>query len=258
MEDSEEARKLDYEAAPLLVRGDYEQAEKLFRQAMSLRENTFGKDHPSIARSLCNLAEVRRTQGRPAEEEVLYEQAFQLQEHAYPQGHPYTAHILTRLGHIYWKDDRMDVAESMLGRALEIRRQYLGADHHQTAASARHLAMFYLSQGRQSEADALLAQSQYIVRNMMAPVFTILTRQMAELSQKLMAAPDADVEQLTQAEPAILRSIKRTQDLVGPNDPVIAAILDHYAVILRRLGRDQEAEVQEACARAIREKNSNG
>jgi tetratricopeptide (TPR) repeat protein len=257
-EDIEEAGRLDGEAYRHLLSGEYEQAESIFRQAMSLRENAFGKEQLSVARSLCYLGEVRQAQRQYSEAEDSYGRALLLLEQAYPQGHLHTAHVLSKLGVLYWKNDRLVDAERLLLRAMEIKREHLGPDHPQTAVSARQLSKFYHAQGRSSEAHALQTQAQRAIGKMMAPVFAHAAERMAETSEVLMTASDAEVEQLASAEPTLLRSIKITEDLVGAEHPAVADLLENYAVILRKLGRDQEADERAARARAIREKGGSG
>jgi tetratricopeptide (TPR) repeat protein len=257
-EDIEKAERLDGEAYRHLLSGEYEQAESIFRQAMSLRENAFGKEHLTMARSLCYFGEVRQVQGQSAEAEDLYGRALLLVERAYPQGHPHTAHVLSKLGVLYWKSDRLIDAERLLLRAMGIKREHFGADHPQTAVSARLLAKLYHAQGRPSEALALQAQSQQAIGKMMAPVFAHAAERMAKTSQVISEASDAEVKQLESVEPSLLQSIQMTQNLVGAEHAAVADLLENYAVILRKLGRDQEADEQAACAKAIREKDGSG
>lgn len=258
-EDSAEAQKLDTTAVRHRMNGEYEEAETLYQRAKTLRESEFGPEHPSAAKSLVNLASLRRELGRPTEEQALYEQALYIQEKAYPEGHPDMTEGLRRLANLYRKSGRLAEAERMALRArdiIEASLERFGPSHHNTVAVDRALAAIYDAQGRTAEAAAILAVSQRTVGNMMAPVFAVAAEQMAAMSRKVMTAPAEDIEALAQVEPAMLQSIRGTEKLVGPDHPAVADLLDHYAVLLRKLGRASEADAQAARAAAIRTKAS--
>ena len=55
----------------LYARGDYAQAEPLYRRALKIAEQSFGPDHPNVAIRLNNLAVLLRDTNRLAEAESL-------------------------------------------------------------------------------------------------------------------------------------------------------------------------------------------
>ena len=55
-----------------------------------------------------------------------------------------------------------------------------------------------------------------------------------------------------EAEPLLRRSLTIREKTLKPNDPYIAFVLESYARLLKRLGRDQEAKTMEAKAKQIR------
>ena len=65
------------------LRGRYPDAEPLYKQSLAILEKILGKDHPNIATSLGNLAELYRVQGRYADAEPLFKQAIEIEEKAY-------------------------------------------------------------------------------------------------------------------------------------------------------------------------------
>ena len=62
-------------------RGRYAEAEKLWLAALKEAE-TFGGEHPRLATSLNNLAELYRAQGRYAQAEPLHQRALAIREKA--------------------------------------------------------------------------------------------------------------------------------------------------------------------------------
>jgi hypothetical protein len=56
----EEALRLNQQAIQLLNQGQYTAAMPLAERALAIREKVLGKEHPDVARSLNNLAELYR------------------------------------------------------------------------------------------------------------------------------------------------------------------------------------------------------
>lgn len=73
-----EATQLDQRAESLVRQAMYEQAEALFRQALSLREHVLGPDHEDVAESLQRLAGLYQTQHMYAKAEPLYFRALEI------------------------------------------------------------------------------------------------------------------------------------------------------------------------------------
>ncbi len=66
----------------------YEQAEPLFQQALELRKQLLGEDHPEYATSLNNLANLYSNQGKYEQAEPLYIQALKLKKQLLAENHP--------------------------------------------------------------------------------------------------------------------------------------------------------------------------
>src|SRR6266567_3020464 len=77
-----EATALSQQAFDLYQRGRYAEAEPLFERALAIREKALGRDHPYIALSLNNLAELYGAQGRYTEAEPLHQRALAIREKA--------------------------------------------------------------------------------------------------------------------------------------------------------------------------------
>jgi len=65
-------------AAALYFLGEYQETLGHAHQALQLREEFYGPDHPNVARDLNNLAEFLQATDRPAEAEPLYRRALQI------------------------------------------------------------------------------------------------------------------------------------------------------------------------------------
>ena len=62
--------------------GRYNKAEPLYKRALDIREKTLGSDHPYVAISLDNLANLYYNQGNLDKAEPLYMRALDIREKA--------------------------------------------------------------------------------------------------------------------------------------------------------------------------------
>jgi tetratricopeptide (TPR) repeat protein len=78
---------------------------------LAIREKRLGPDHPSVATSLNNLAEVYRNQGRYGDADPLYRRSLAILERAFGRDHPLVASTLNNLGVLYDRQGRYAEAE---------------------------------------------------------------------------------------------------------------------------------------------------
>ncbi|NEQ29164.1 MAG: tetratricopeptide repeat protein, partial [Microcoleus sp. SIO2G3] len=77
--------------------GRYSEAESLYVQALALRRQLLGEEHPNLASSLNNLAGLYRSQGRYSEAEPLLVQALTIFEARLGVNHPNTVVVRQNL-----------------------------------------------------------------------------------------------------------------------------------------------------------------
>jgi Flp pilus assembly protein TadD len=69
-------------------RGDLEEAERLYRRALDIKERLLGPEHPEVGTTLNNLAVVYRRRGRLEEAEALYRRAIDILSETVEPSHP--------------------------------------------------------------------------------------------------------------------------------------------------------------------------
>lgn len=87
------ATSLNNLAALYQSQGKYTQAELLFRQVLTIRQQTLGPEHPDTAGSHWWLATLAEQQGKDTEAKELYEQAMRIYEKVLGNEHPTTQQI---------------------------------------------------------------------------------------------------------------------------------------------------------------------
>src|SRR4029077_19901244 len=95
--------------------GRFSEALPLAQRALAIREKALPLDHPDVAVSLNNLAELYRAQGRYADAEPLgtraHKRALAIEEKALDPDHPDVAVLLNSLAELYRAQDRYADAE---------------------------------------------------------------------------------------------------------------------------------------------------
>src|SRR6266436_313591 len=87
---AQEARwnELKVQVAQLYQQGKFAEAIPPAQELLQVAEAAFGPEHPNVAESLNNLAELNRRQGRYADAEPLYKRALAIYEKALGPDHP--------------------------------------------------------------------------------------------------------------------------------------------------------------------------
>ena len=70
--------------------GRYTEAEPLYQQALKMKKQLLGAEHPNVAASLNNLVALYYFQGRYTEAEPLYQQALEMYNQLLGTEHPYS------------------------------------------------------------------------------------------------------------------------------------------------------------------------
>jgi tetratricopeptide (TPR) repeat protein len=103
-------------------------AEKLLSQSIRQTRSS-GTINALLARSLLDLAEVYRTEGKYAQAQPCYEEALQIDQQQYGADSLQAAEVLDRHAELYKTLSDYAHAEPMLLRALEIRQRKLPPEH---------------------------------------------------------------------------------------------------------------------------------
>ena len=70
----------------------------MYRQALEIKKNALGENHPSVATSYNNLAELLKDQNKLAEAEAMFRQALAIRKNALGEDHPSLTNMRGNLG----------------------------------------------------------------------------------------------------------------------------------------------------------------
>ena len=91
-----------------------------------------GKDHPDVATSLNNLAELYRVQGKYDQAEPLYQRSLAIREKTLGKDYPDVATSLNNSAVLYHAQGKYDQTEPLYQRSLAIMEKALGKNHPNT------------------------------------------------------------------------------------------------------------------------------
>ena len=130
--------------------GDFPAALRYHEAALAERRARLGPEHPTVALSLQNLADIHVAADEPARAFPLLEEALALERRTLGEAHPRHGGTLLVLGDALLKTGRLDQAVETLEEARSILGKALGEDHPTTLRARGTLAVAVLAGARRS------------------------------------------------------------------------------------------------------------
>ena len=231
------ASLLDRQGTLLQAIALYEDAEPLFRRALTIDEASYGTDHPDVARDLNNLAQLLQATNRLAEAEPLMRRALAIFEASYGPDHPNVAILLNNLAALLQDTNRLAEAEPLMRRALAIDEASYGTDHPNVARDLNNLASLMYATNRLAEAEPLMRRALAIDEASYGTDHPEVATDLNNLAGLLKAT-----NRLAEAEPLMRRALAIDEASYGPEHPEVAIRLSSLAQLLKATNRLAEAE----------------
>jgi len=204
---------------------------QLAQRALTIRERAFGPDHPDVARSLNNLANVLGSTGDYAGARRLQERALAILEKALGPDHPDVAKSLNNLGRLLMATGDYAGARPLYERALAIKEKALGPDDPDVAASLNSLALLLYETGDYAGARPLYERALAIKEKALGPDHPDVARSVGNLANLLWSSGD-----YPRARPLFERSLAIHEKALGPEHPDVARSLSNLANLLLSTG----------------------
>jgi tetratricopeptide (TPR) repeat protein len=145
------SRLLSQLGAIYFTKAQYLQAELLMRQALEIDKQSFGENHPNVARDLNNLAQLLKATNRLTEAEPLMRQALEIDKQSFGENHPDVARDLNNLASLLKATNRLKEAEPLMRQALLIFFTSLGFDHPNTQIVGKNYILLLQAMGKTEE-----------------------------------------------------------------------------------------------------------
>ena len=136
-------------------RGKLEEAESLYRRALSIQEKTLDANDPAIAATCNNLGLVVEARGRPGDAGLLFGRAAVIYEKAYGRRHPEYATALANLAGTLRAQGDTQGAVKLLQQAHMTLEATVGPDHSNTRQACAGLAAALAEIGDRGGAEAI-------------------------------------------------------------------------------------------------------
>ncbi len=221
----------------LLARGQYEQAKPLCLQALHMREQLLGSQHPDLVHLLYSLARISYEQGKYEQAEPFPKRALQIVEQSLGSEHFEMIYPLNGLSLIYWRQGKYELAEPLLVRAISIGEQAWGPEHPNIETSLNNLAILYAQQGKYELAEPLLVRAISIGEQAWGPEHPKTSNALNDLGELY-------VEQgkYEQAELLLRRALQIREQAWGPEHPEVARPRVGLARLYTKEGKYEQAE----------------
>ena len=156
------AESLNHLGAAQQEQADLEAARVTLEEALALRQEVLGEEHPDVAVTHTELGRALFDQGKLAEAEVHYRRSLAIRQQALGPVHHETATAMSDLGHLLKRKGDLAGAEAQFRATLEVTRKASGARHPDTATALANLALAIGDRGDHATAEAMLRQSMAI------------------------------------------------------------------------------------------------
>jgi eukaryotic-like serine/threonine-protein kinase len=224
----ERARGLTALAGVLQHRGQYAEAEPMYREALDLFRKELGPENPDGARVLVELATLlanRRDPGAPD----LFDEAIALSRRVHGDGSGEVAGAMSNYGEMVRRNGDLAGAEAAHGAALKARRASPNGDTKDVAISLNNLANVLTEAGRYAEAEPLQRESLDLQRRLRGAEHPDAVASLHNLANTWRA-----MGMVAEAEAAFREAIALHRRLQPEaNDPSLARSLTGLALVLQ-------------------------
>ncbi len=154
-----QARMLNVLGRVHLNLGLYPAADSLLREALALRLEHLGADHPGVAETLHNLGQVKWRLRQPHVADSLFARAKTIRMAQHGSHHPEVALLQNLRGVVHLDLGDYETAERMVRAGYEVLRETPGPTDHNTLKSQQNLGLILQRQGRYDEAEPVLREA---------------------------------------------------------------------------------------------------
>ena len=218
------------------ARNQYARAEEVFKRIIGILETAHGPSHPDLSAALDNLAITYCLQGRYQEGIPYFEQALENNEKIFGSDHPDLAYNLNNLAATYGRMEQPEKAVDYFKRSLAIREKSLDPDHYLIASSCSNLAIAFLNLEVPEEAEQYVNRASDIYQKIYGqehPSFLSCNSLMASV-YKLR-------KEYGKSEELFKDILSIAEKALSPDHRVLGEIYGDYSLLLKEMGRDQEA-----------------
>jgi serine/threonine-protein kinase len=220
--------------------GHYQDALPLAEEALELRREKYGEDHPEYARALAGLGGVQMMLAEYEAADTQFARALELRRKHLGPAHEDIVNSLNLIGNLREKQGRYDEAIVFLSESVTKARELYGDRHETVATSLSNLGQALMMAGDYEEAEAVHREALAIRRELLGDLHPALAGSLNNLNHLL-----ARVGRYDEARPFAEEVLALNKTLWGEDSINYAVALSGVSLTLKGLGRAAEAEPME-------------
>jgi tetratricopeptide (TPR) repeat protein len=216
---------------------EYAAAEPYIREALELRRQSLGEDHPTTLGAMSGLASLLMQRNNLTEAEPLAKELVDKSRRVYGNEHASTLAAINIMGQVLFSQNKNAETEPYYREALETGRRVLGEDHPDTIVWIANYGYLLRRLGRFAEAEKYLREALDKNRKRLGENHPYTVKFMGSLAETL-----GRQKKLAEAESYLrpyLEAIRRTD---GETHPNTLSVTRRLADILRQQNKLAEAE----------------
>ncbi|MHA1778493.1 MAG: tetratricopeptide repeat protein, partial [Candidatus Heimdallarchaeaceae archaeon] len=218
--------------------GNYELAEKLYKEALTIKSEIFKGPHPEIADILNELGLLKLDQGNYDDSEKMLKNALEMRITLFGFNHPDIANNINDLGNIQWKLGNYTKAESLFRVTINIQRELYGIESLQLATAKNNLANVLMTMGRYKETEQLFLESLKIRKEILGENDLLVANSLNNLASLFWEKGN-----YAAAEPIFEQALAIKKLKLGSRHPGLWITLSNLAGVYWKQGKYAQAEV---------------
>jgi len=231
-----EARNLLHQVGKYFYqRGQFWEAEPLWKSCQAICERVLGPEHPDTLSTVNNLAVLYDDQGKYEQAEPLYQRALEASERVLGLEHPDTLSTVNNLANLYADQGKYEQAEPLYQRALETRERVLGPEHPDKLLTVNNLAAFYHDQGKDEQAEPLYQRALTSLVRVLGPEHPDTAQTLGNL-----AILYHDQGKFELAAPLYERALAIYESVLGTDHPRTVDVRNNYANLQEKMKQKTE------------------
>ena len=215
----------------------YDEARKHLNAALAARRELHGREHPSVAESLHQLAMVIHDQGEYQAAEPLLREALRIRRTTLGEEHQDCAMSLRGLAVARHSQGDYESSETLYRQALELQRRLLAPDHDELVTTLNGLAILLHDRGDLDDAEALYRETLDLRRKSLGEEHPLVAESYNNLGILI-----GQQGRFDQSEPLLRRALSLYRKALGEKHPEVARILANLGSLLSEQGRYADAE----------------
>jgi tetratricopeptide (TPR) repeat protein len=217
--------------------GRYEVAVEMEEEALTIRQELLGQNHPHTLISMNNLGLVLEYQGKYEQAEEMHRQSLRLREAVLGEEHPDTLMSMNNVATVLEGQGKYEQAEEMHRQSLRLKEAVLGKEHPDTLTGMNNLATALAGQGKYEQAEEMLRQSLRLEEAVLGKEHPDTLMSMNNLALAL-----AGQGKYEQAEEMHRQSLRLEEAVLGKEHPDTLTNMNNLALALAGQSKYEQAE----------------